>query len=138
MKTFNFFFAFAMICVFPAQGQPFSSVALDNVRNSKVINFTLPRERNVRYYRVEASNDNYDYQIIGTVRSTGNSVLTKSYRYKLYEPGYKYYRVAMVGMDASLQYSAVISTINPTTPGEPAIKGPTILPGQPIVTNHKK
>ncbi len=135
MKTLNFFFAFAVICVFPAQGQQaFTSVALGNAGNHKVVCFSLPRETNIKYYRVEASSDSINYEVVGTIRSTGNSVLAKSYRYELYEPAYKYYRIGMVGMNATLQYSAVIKTQDQQlravpTKAQSVIAGPAIVSG---------
>jgi hypothetical protein len=139
MKTISFLLVIAIICVFPAQGQqPFSSVTLGSVQNHEVVSFSIPRETNVKYYRVEASNDSVNYEIIGTVRSTGNSVLAKTYHYELYQTAYKYYRIGMVGMNAGLQYSSIITTqkqgIQVTPPTDPNV----FAPGPAIVTNIRK
>ena len=108
MKTFLFLFVFIMTCIF-TKGQTFSNVTLGSIQDRPVVSFTLSHETNVRYYRIEASNDSISYDFIGTVRSTGNSVLAKSYQYELPGPVYRYYRVVIVCMNANLQYSAVLT-----------------------------
>jgi hypothetical protein len=130
MKTLLFLSVFTAACIFSAKGQSFSSVTLENIQNRKIVSFCLPMETNVRYYRVEASNDSITYEIIGTIRSTGNSVLAKRYRYELHEPDYKYYRIGMVGMNAGLQYSQIIRAQKDESPmikTQNAIGGPTIV-----------
>jgi len=112
MKTLNIFFAFALCGSIVAHGQQtFSNVSVSNKQDHKMISFTLDKETNIRFFRIEASNDNAKYKIIGTVTASGNSVFAKNYRYDLYDTSYQYYRVASVGMDAKLDYSEVITKI---------------------------
>ena len=133
MKTFTVFYAASLICIFPAHAQPFSRVTLDNIQNSETINFTIPREANNLYYRIEASNDSATYEIIGTIRSAGNSVLPKSYHYTLNDKSYKFYRVGIVGMNARLQYSPVIVVLNEALPDAPGNKYQSATTGPAIV-----
>ena len=101
--------------------EAFTNVSLNVIHDRGVINFTMPREVNVRHYRVEASNDNVSFEVIGTFASKGNSMLARNYKYELLDRSYKYYRIGMVGMNASLQYSAVLTagTETPhTVPGK--------------------
>lgn len=89
--------------------QAISKVSIEMVQNREVISFTVSREVNVRHYRVEASNDNTNFNVIGTVKAAGNSVLARNYHFGLAGFTYKYYRVGVVGMNG-MQYSEVIST----------------------------
>ncbi len=102
-------FVFATCALSQAHGQQtFSHLSIDKVQRREVINFSVPRETNVRHYRVEASNDNNNYEVIGTVKAAGNSVLARDYHFDLTGFKYKYYRLGIVGV-TSLQYSPVLS-----------------------------
>jgi hypothetical protein len=89
--------------------QAFSKVALKNLHNRESICFSVPKEVNVRHYRVEASNDNVNFDIIATIPAKTNSVLAVNYNYDLSAHAYAYYRIAMVGMNGDMPYSAVVA-----------------------------
>jgi hypothetical protein len=123
MKAINIIFLFVMCGIPPAYCQQFfSNVALADAHEHKMICFTLPKEVNVMYYRVEAGNDTNDLDIIGRVTSSGNSMLPKSYHYDLFAPEYKYYRIGIAGMDGSLHYSKLISANEGVPDIEPIFK----------------
>jgi hypothetical protein len=111
MKTLTTFFLLLVISIADASAQQaFSNVALDNMHNRRVLNFAIPRESNVRHYRIEASNDSLSFSVIATLPSKGNSALSQSYQYDITTYSYKYYRVGMVGMNGSMPYSKVVGT----------------------------
>ena len=110
MKTIMLFFAIITGCAIQVSGQAaFTNVSLNMIHDREVVSFTIPHEVNIRQYRVEASNDSLNFDIIGTFPSKGNSVLARNYSYELLDHSYKYYRLGIVGMNASLQYSAVLT-----------------------------
>lgn len=111
MKNIAIIFALAIQFIAAhAYGQrTFTSAALVTKHHDRLISFTLPSEANVTDYRIEAANDTTGFQIIGKVRSTGNSVLAKTYNYTLYQSDYKYYRVCLVAMNGNMIYSPIIT-----------------------------
>jgi len=124
MKSTSILFLFVMLSASQAFSQKyFNNVALLNVHGRNIINFSLPKEVNVVYYRVEAANDTAEFDIIGRVASTGNSMLPKSYNYELYATSYKYFRIGMVAMDGSLHYSELINMPKTIYINAPIFKG---------------
>ena len=121
MKTITLILALALNTAFLASGQETLTASLNMIQNREIINFTVPHEVNVRHYRVEASNDNANFEVIGTFASQGNSVMPRNYSYELLDPSYKYYRVGVVGMNATLQYSAVLTPHKEMPNSKPAI-----------------
>jgi len=110
MKTLNILLVLIIVSVAQATAQQsFCSISLEKVRNRNLINFSVPKEVNVRQYRVEAGNDSTDFAVIGAVHAEGNSVFSKDYYYEVFGPTYKYYRVAIDGMGAGLKYSKIVS-----------------------------
>lgn len=91
----------------------FSNVKFTLSKQNPRISFTLPSEANVTYYRIDAGKDTTNFDIIGTVRSTGNSMLPKTYNYDLYHDGYTYFRVCKIGMDGSIEYSHIVDNKTP-------------------------
>jgi hypothetical protein len=127
----NIVMIFAMLLAAQAHAQQsFSNAALVNVHSHNAITFSLPCETNVVHYRIEASNDGNEYEILGTLRSAGNSMLATTYHYDLYPSDYKYYRIGMVKMNGSLLYSQVIDALTHKLPLEPT--APTVTP---IISN---
>lgn len=119
MKNMAFFLALAMSVSFTSDGQKnFTSVSTATVQGREFILFMLPCEINVRHYRIEASNDNLKFDIIGTIPSKGGSMLAVSYKYDLAGYSYKYYRVGIVKMDATLPYSCSVASVR-NAPGTP-------------------
>lgn len=110
MKKLTIVSVFVMLIATQVTAQRvFTKVNLRSIGSQGILTFSLPSEVNVIHYRVEASNDNNDFEVLGTVISKGNSIFEKSYNYGVYNMGYKYYRVGKVSMNGSLQYSQVIS-----------------------------
>jgi len=114
--------------------QSFCSISLEKVRNHSMVNFSVPKEVNVSYYRIEAGRDSTAFEVIGTVRPAGNSVFAHNYHYEVYGPLYKYYRIAVVGMGFQIQYSNVITTRmqepagdGPFMDAEKAVTGSTVV-----------
>jgi hypothetical protein len=106
MKKTNIILAIlVMVASIASAQQVFTNVTLQEVRNQTSITFMLPSEVNTTNFRVEASNDGTEYKIIGLVQSKGNTVLPRTYTYRILETGYKYYRVGKVTMGGSLSYS---------------------------------
>lgn len=115
--------------------QAFTEVSVQTVHNRAALSFTAANNVNVRQYRVEASNDNKTFKVIGTVSSKNNTIRPVNYTYSLAGQEYAYYRVAKVEMDGNMPYSNVICT-QPDLPTSP-IKDhsmPTIMPGSPVAT----
>lgn len=93
--------------------QVFDSIFLKNIDDRKIIDFSVKREVNVFQYRIEATNDSNSFSPISILQSKGNTMLPRNYQFEIYTPLYKYYRVCMIGMNASMQYSATIITDYP-------------------------
>ena len=116
MKTLSIFLALVIAGISQVYAQQsFCNVSMDKVHDRKLINFIVPKEVNVRQYRVEAGNDSTDFTVIGTVPATGNCVFVKSYHYEVFEPAYKYYRIGLEPMGAGISYSGVITSRQPET-----------------------
>ena len=111
MKKTNIILAIMMMVASIASAQnAFTNVALRAVREQTAITFTLPSEANTTNFRIEASNNGTDYKLLGVMPSKGNTVLQRTYTYRLFETGYRYYRVAKVTMNGSLSYSQPVET----------------------------
>jgi|GEM_PF-2584472 len=93
-----------------AQSPAFTDAALQQVRSRQILSFAVPREVNVRYYRVEAGADSLHMGIIATIPAKGNSVMPVSYHYDATADKYAYFRVSRIGMNSDVQSSAVIFT----------------------------
>lgn len=90
--------------------------------NNKVkLNWTTEQERNVGYYAVQRSTDGKLFDIIGSVKATGNG-LTPANNYNFTDdqvpPGKVYYRLKMVDLDASFTFSSIISPAGKSTSSE--------------------
>jgi hypothetical protein len=129
----NIIIVLAMFIASQAYGQAiFSNVSFENTRSRSTITFSTPSEANVVHYRIEASNTGADYEILGIVRASGNSVLPRTYHYPLYGSEYKYYRIGKVGMGGKLQYSQVISAPK-VVPAESPANDITVMETNAIV-----
>ena len=106
MKKTNIILAIMMLVASMASAQQaFTKVSLQAVKGETSITFMLSSEANATNFRIEASNNGTDYKIIGVMPSKGNTVLPRSYNYRVFETGYRYYRVGKVSMNGSLVYS---------------------------------
>ncbi len=89
--------------------QAFKNAAIQQTENHYVLSFSVPSETNIYQYRIEAGNDSTQMEVTGVLKPKGNSVMERCYRYETFDTGYKYYRVAAVGMGSQLTYSAMLS-----------------------------
>lgn len=109
MKTI-IFFLLAICSAFKGYTQKpaFSRVSLQTLHNRQMLLFSIPQEANVRHYRIEASNDSLNFEVIATVRSKGNSMLATDYSYDLSQYAYAYYRIGKVEMGDKMPYSSIM------------------------------
>ena len=84
------------------------SFAAQQKNNAVAINWVVAQELKFSHYEVERSMDGKSFTAIGTVPSTG-SQSTYSYHDQKYVAGVNYYRLRMVNIDGSAQYSGVVS-----------------------------
>ncbi len=115
MKSVIFLLAICSSFVSFGQQQAFKSVSLQQVNDREMIVFSTPNEVNVRHYRIEASNDMSDFQVIATIPSKANSMLPVQHSYDIAAQDYTYYRVAKVSMDNTMPYSEVLTRKQPAT-----------------------
>ncbi len=113
MKTTNFllslmFILLATIAAASAQEVAAAGISLTTANGRTAIHFTVPREVNVRHYRIEASDDSVHFGVVATLKSKGNSVMPNKYSCDLTAWNYKYFRIAIVEMNGSMPYSAVV------------------------------
>lgn len=75
------------------------------------IEWNTASEKNSSHYEVERSIDGKMFEKIGIVKSNGNSYSKQSYELIDEKPmiGINYYRLKMVDLDASFEYSKVVS-----------------------------
>lgn len=99
----------AIATTFTSYGQAFSSVSIAH-KNSEQLIFSTPKEINVRHYRIEAANNENDFEVIGRVDATGNNAMRGvQYAYNLAGQHYTHYRVVQVNMNGSMPASAIVS-----------------------------
>ncbi len=113
-----------------AQTEAFNNVALQPAHGRQVLSFTVPHEQNVRHYRIEASNDGSNYEVVATVPSKGNAVSSTDYSYDVTPFTNAYYRVGKVEMNGRMPYSA---TVNKTTEQHKEQKS---QPSQPVISEN--
>lgn len=113
MKTTIILLAAIIISITTNAQEAFTGISLKEDHNRETLAFSVPKEVNVRHYRIEASNDNVDFEVIATIRSKGNSVLAVNYKQDITAYDYTYYRVAVVNMSGEMPYSAVVTKLTP-------------------------
>ena len=93
-----------------------------NKKNQQTtLHFTATNEVNVRYYSIEASNDNHSFDIIGRVAAKSNTLKSVKHSYNLAGHDYTYYRVTGINMDGSMPQSVAVSAPS-TTPDKKEYK----------------
>lgn len=97
----------SIICL--SQQATFNQVTLQDVQNRQVLVFTTPREQHVRHFRIEASNDNVNFETIAIVQPKGNNMHATSYQYDLQAYHYNYFRIGMVDMNGQQPYSPSVA-----------------------------
>ena len=88
--------------------QAFENATIVQVEHHYVIQFSVAAEVNIYQYRIEAGNDSTQMEVTGVVKPKGNSQMERRYRYETFDTGYKYYRVAAVGMGSQYIYSPIL------------------------------
>ena len=63
------------------------------------VTFSVSREANIYCYLIEGADDTVNFEIIGKIISTGNSVLPRTYVYDNTDVRYKNYRIKQVDMN---------------------------------------
>lgn len=109
-----FILAICNTLVLAAQPPAFNNISLQSQQKRAYVSFTTRNEVNVRYYSIEASNDNKEFNIIGRLPAATNSMQPVQHRYDLAGHDYAYYRVGQLNMNGTMSYSDVVTTIPPT------------------------
>lgn len=128
-QTIIFIVAICNTLLLMAQPTAFNNISLHSQQKRAYITFSTPNEVNVRYYSIEASNDNKEFNIIGRLPATTNSMHPVQHKYDLSGFDYAYYRVMQLNMNGTVSYSEVVKT----TPSRQDIKPeadhlPVIIP----------
>ncbi|HEY9177778.1 MAG TPA: hypothetical protein VIN07_08815 [Flavipsychrobacter sp.] len=105
-----FILAICNTLILSAQPTAFNHISLHGQQKRAYITFSTPNEVNVRYYGIEASNDNKEFNIIGRLPATTNSMHPVQHQYDLSGHDYAYYRVMLLNMNGSVSYSEVVKT----------------------------
>jgi Secretion system C-terminal sorting domain len=79
-------------------------------QNSHYLTWTTATEQNAATFEIETSTDGSNFKNIGSVAAFGNSTTVKKYDFytKNYRQGANYYRLKMIDVDGSFEYSNVI------------------------------
>jgi len=75
------------------------------------LTWTTETEKNSDYFQIERKTENTDFEPVGTVRASGESVITRDYGFNdlFAAPGENNYRLKMVDRDNSFSYSPIVS-----------------------------
>ncbi len=93
-------------CILPVELLSFTGKA---VEKDNVLSWITETEINSDVFEVERSINGRDYISIGTVRAQGESLTTSKYSFIDIEPlDYAYYRLKMVDLDQSYEYSNTV------------------------------
>ncbi len=103
-----FILAICNTVVLNAQPTAFNNICLQGQQKRTYISFATRNEVNVRYYSIEASNDNKEFNIIGRLPATTNSMQPVQHEYDLSGHDYTYYRVGQLNMNGAISYSEVV------------------------------
>ncbi len=109
-----FILAICNTLLLSAQPTAFNSIALHGQQKRAYISFSTRNEVNVRYYSIEASNDNKEFNIIGRLSATTNSIQPVQHQYDLSGHDYAYYRVGQLNMNGTMSYSEVVNITPPS------------------------
>ena len=77
-----------------------------------ILNWKTATESNSSHFSIERSSDGVNFSSIGRVTASGNSSAEKMYRYVDANPlpaSTNYYRLKMIDLDASFEYSKIVS-----------------------------
>ena len=85
--------------------------------SKNILNWKTATESNSSHFSVERSSDGVNFSSIGRVNASGNSSTEKMYSYVDANPlpaSTNYYRLKMIDLDASFEYSKIVSVKNKT------------------------
>jgi hypothetical protein len=82
--------------------------------NNIVLSWATAAETNNAYFTVERSEDGANWNVIGTVKSNGNSSITQNYSFNTGESNSKvsYFRLRQTDLDGNFKYFSVIPVDN--------------------------
>jgi len=82
--------------------------------NNILLAWTTASETNNKYFTVERSENGADWNVIGTVKSIGNSAITQNYSFTTGGSNDKvsYFRLKQTDLDGNFKYSNVIAVVN--------------------------
>lgn len=124
-----FILAICNTLVLSAQPTAFNNISLQSQQKRAYISFSTRNEVNVRYYSIEASNDNKEFNIIGRLPATTNSMQPVRHQYDLSGFDYTYYRVMQLNMNGTVSYSEVVKVTAPTKDKEQELHSfPVLVP----------
>lgn len=113
-RVFIFILVICNTLVSSAQPSAFNNINLQSQQKRAYISFSTRNEVNVRYYSIEASNDNKEFNIIGRLPATTNSMQPVQHQYDLSGHDYAYFRVGQLNMNGTMSYSEVVTATAPT------------------------
>lgn len=103
-----------------------------------LIQFSVKREVNIFQYRVEVSEDSLEFEVAGTIKPKGNSLVALDYSYALYESGHLYYRISAVHMGGSgIEYSKPFNSRAKLQQTEPAPLPRRLFPSRVIALRKR-
>lgn len=84
-----------------------STVVLDYV----ILNWITISENNNNYFLVQRSGDGYDFETIGKINGSGNSIVELNYEFKDKSPlsGVSYYRLKQIDFNGVFDFSSTVS-----------------------------
>ncbi|MBZ0099910.1 MAG: hypothetical protein K8F30_12545 [Taibaiella sp.] len=113
-RVIIFILAICNTLLLSAQPTAFNNIRLQSKQKRAYISFSTRNEVNVRYYSIEASNDNKEFNIIGRLPASTNSMQPVQHRYDLSGHDYAYYRVGQPNMNGTMSYSEVVNITPPS------------------------
>jgi len=103
-------------CVYPLPIE-LGKFYLENNKESTAIYWTTLSETKCDYFEVQKSSDGINFNTIGKINATGNSIREVNYKFtdSKVNDGVSYYRLKQVDFDGKHEYSYPISTIHDNT-----------------------
>lgn len=91
----------------------FSSITGKHISENKsnLIQWSTSEEKNNRYFSIEKSKNEKDFESLGNIIGAGNSQLIQNYQFTDSNPskGFNYYRIKQTDFDGNITYSQVIN-----------------------------
>lgn len=82
----------------------------ENSKGEHLLNWTTASEENSSHFLIEHSVDGIQFETLGKVEASGNTIVTSNYRFTNILPsiGDNYYRLKMIDMDGTFEYSSIV------------------------------